>query len=67
LAASRDLVIVPMPGAAREFARLLYATLHALDQRGLDRIVVDQPPDGEEWQAVRDRLTRAAAAGDAPA
>jgi L-threonylcarbamoyladenylate synthase len=56
-----------MPGAAREFARLLYATLHALDQRGLDRIVVDQPPDGEEWQAVRDRLTRAAAAGDAPA
>ncbi|NBW85832.1 MAG: L-threonylcarbamoyladenylate synthase [Planctomycetia bacterium] len=67
LAASRDLVIVPMPNQPQEFARVLYATLHALDQRGLDRIVVDQPSEGEEWQAVRDRLTRAAAAGDAPA
>ena len=65
LAANRDLVIVPMPEEPHEFARLLYATLHALDQRGLERIVVDPPPAGEEWQAVLDRLTRAAAGGDA--
>ncbi|RLS77450.1 MAG: threonylcarbamoyl-AMP synthase [Planctomycetota bacterium] len=67
LAASRDLVIVPMPCQPEEFARVLYATLHALDQRGLERIVADPPPEGEAWRAVRDRLTRAAAAGDAPA
>jgi L-threonylcarbamoyladenylate synthase len=61
LAASRDLVIVPMPADAAGFAARLYATLHALDQRPLDRIVVDEPPDTEEWRAVRDRLIRAAA------
>jgi len=60
LAASRDLVIVPMPADVEGFAARLYATLHALDQRQLDRIVVDRPPDDEEWRAVRDRLTRAA-------
>lgn len=61
LAASRDLLIVPMPADAAGFAARLYATLHALDQRQLDRIVVDEPPDSEEWRAVRDRLIRAAA------
>jgi L-threonylcarbamoyladenylate synthase len=58
----RDLVIVPMPNDPRAYAAALYATLHALDQRGLDRIVVDEPPDTEAWHAVRDRLTRAATA-----
>jgi L-threonylcarbamoyladenylate synthase len=66
LAASRDLVIVPMPNQPQEFARVLYATLHALDQRGLDRVVVDPLPEGEDWRAIRDRLTRAATAGDSP-
>jgi L-threonylcarbamoyladenylate synthase len=60
LAASRDLVIVPMPDAADEFAARLYATLHALDQRALDRIVIDAPPETDAWRAVRDRLGRAA-------
>ena len=59
-ATSRDLLIVPMPERADAFAARLYATLHALDQRQLDRIVVDEPPDTEEWRAVRDRLHRAA-------
>jgi L-threonylcarbamoyladenylate synthase len=63
LAASRDLVIVPMPGEPTAFAAALYATLHALDRRGLDRIVVDEPAATEEWQAIRDRLGRAAARG----
>jgi L-threonylcarbamoyladenylate synthase len=59
-ASSRDLLIVPMPADAEGYAARLYATLHALDQRQLDRIVVDAPPDIEEWRAVRDRLSRAA-------
>jgi len=60
LAASRELVVVPMPAEPEAFAARLYATLHALDQRPLDRILVDSPPDTEAWRAVRDRLGRAA-------
>jgi L-threonylcarbamoyladenylate synthase len=60
LAARRELVIVPMPHEPEPYARLLYATLHALDQRALDRIVVAALPDGEDWKAIRDRLQRAA-------
>ena len=60
LAATRELVIVPMPETPADYARLLYATLHALDQRELSWIVVDPVPDTEAWRAVRDRLARAA-------
>jgi len=63
LAAGGDLVIVPMPAEPAAFAAALYATLHALDRRGLDRIVVDEPPATEDWLAIRDRLGRAAAEG----
>jgi L-threonylcarbamoyladenylate synthase len=38
----------------------LYAALHQLDAANLDRIVVEMPPDGNEWIAVHDRLWRAA-------
>jgi L-threonylcarbamoyladenylate synthase len=62
LAGCRDLVVVPMPADPAGYARCLYATLHALDQRQLDRIVVDPPPADEAWRAVRDRLGRAAEA-----
>ena len=61
LAGHRELVVVPMPADPAGYARLLYATLHALDQRQLDRIIVDRPPADDAWQAVLDRLTRAAA------
>lgn len=60
LASRRELVVVPMPSDPAAYARLLYATLHALDQRTLDRIVVAAPPDTEAWKAIRDRLLRAA-------
>lgn len=60
-ASSRELLIVPMPADPEGFAARLYATLHALDQRHLDCIVVDEPPHAEDWRAVRDRLSRAAA------
>jgi len=60
LAASGELVAVPMPADPAGYARCLYATLHALDERQLDRIVADPPPAAAAWQAVRDRLSRAA-------
>ena len=60
LAASRDLVIVPMPADPDAYAAMLYASLHALDKRDLGTIVVDPPADTDAWRAIRDRLTRAA-------
>lgn len=42
-----------------EAARQLYAAMRALDGRRLDLIVVLMPPRGREWDALRDRLTRA--------
>ena len=49
-----------MPADAREYAAVLYETLHRLDHEGLDWIAVERPPDTPEWRGVLDRLTRAA-------
>jgi len=38
----------------------LYANLRELDRAGAARILVQAPPDGDAWDAVRDRLRRAA-------
>ena len=62
LASSRDLLVVPMPADPAAFATGLYATLHAIDRRSLDAIVVDAPPDTDAWRAVTDRLSRASKA-----
>ncbi len=51
--------LIEMPSAAEDYARHLYATLHAIDQRGIGTIWVEFPPDTPPWAAVRDRLTRA--------
>jgi L-threonylcarbamoyladenylate synthase len=45
----------------REYAADLYAALHRLDDAGVATIVVQEPPDTEDWLAIRDRLKRAAA------
>lgn len=41
------------------FASRLYRTLRDLDQQGWDLILFPEPPVGEEWDGVRDRLQRA--------
>jgi L-threonylcarbamoyladenylate synthase len=48
------------PADPAGFAHDLYANLRALDALGCDRIVV-QKPVGQPWQAIHDRLKRAAA------
>jgi len=52
---------IVMPTDPAEYAAHLYAVLHELDDAGVERIVVDLPPDSEEWLTVRDRLRRASA------
>ena len=48
------------PRDAAGFAHDLYANLRDLDALGCIRIVVQRPPGTEAWQAVVDRLQRAA-------
>lgn len=52
----------PPHSDAAVYGRALYATLRALDDGRADRLLVEQVPATPEWDAVRDRLTRAAAA-----
>jgi len=54
---------VRMPGTTAEYAAALYRVLHELDARGYDWIAVDAPGNAREWEAVRDRLMRAAGSG----
>jgi len=49
-----------MPADAREYAAVLYETLHRLDAEGFDWIGIDEPHGGPEWAGVLDRLRRAA-------
>jgi L-threonylcarbamoyladenylate synthase len=51
--------VVAMPADPSAYAARLYAALHELDDAGVDRIVVEMPPAGEAWSAIRDRLDRA--------
>ena len=50
-----------MPREAEAFARALYAELHRCDESAAGWIVVEALPDTAEWQAINDRLRRAAA------
>lgn len=43
------------------FAHDLYANLHRLDRAGADRILIAEPPAEPGWDAIRDRLLKAAA------
>jgi len=48
------------PADPAGYARRLYALLHELDAAGATRILVARPPQGDDWDAVHDRLNRAA-------
>ncbi|GAB1642779.1 L-threonylcarbamoyladenylate synthase [Krasilnikovia sp. MM14-A1259] len=53
-----DEVLSADPG---EYAADLYAALHRLDDAQAGTILVQAPPDTEDWLAIRDRLQRASA------
>lgn len=54
------------PSDAADYARHLYTNLRELDAAGSGVILVEAAPAGNEWDAVRDRLARAAAGAAAP-
>jgi L-threonylcarbamoyladenylate synthase len=51
--------VVVLPSDPAGYAARLYDVLHELDRAGLDRIMVSEPPEGEDWLGIRDRLWRA--------
>jgi L-threonylcarbamoyladenylate synthase len=52
---------VAMPGEPSAYAAALYRVLHELDSEGWDWIAFEEPPSDGAWDAIRDRLHRAAA------
>lgn len=50
---------VKMPSTPAGYAHDLYRTLRVLDNEHFKRIVIERVPEGAEWEAIRDRLTKA--------
>jgi L-threonylcarbamoyladenylate synthase len=51
--------IMVMPSDVNAYGHDLYGRLRELDHAGLDLILIEQPPQTEEWRAVNDRLEKA--------
>jgi L-threonylcarbamoyladenylate synthase len=54
-------LVARLPDDPQGYARGLYAALRELEDADCTAIVVEDVPLGSEWDAVRDRLTRASA------
>lgn len=50
---------IKMPRSAAAYSAVLYDNLHRLDRMRVSTIYVQEPPETPEWEAVRDRLTKA--------
>ena len=50
-----------LPDDAAAVAQQLFAVLREFDAQGVKLIWVETPPEGPQWEGVRDRLQRAAA------
>lgn len=59
LKASRRIHVIRMPKQAEAYAQALYSALRDLDHLRIDRILVEDPPEGEDWRAINDRLHKA--------
>jgi L-threonylcarbamoyladenylate synthase len=59
-AASGCTPLVVLPDAPEGYARGLFAALHAVDEAGVDAVVIEEVPAGAAWWAIADRLARAA-------
>ena len=55
-----QVVMRRMPEDAVKTAQQLFAVLREFDQQGVKLIWIETPPDGAEWDGVRDRVQRAA-------
>jgi L-threonylcarbamoyladenylate synthase len=52
--------LINMPTNQARYAHDLYGKLRDFDKSEIDMILIEQPPQSEAWQAVNDRLSKAA-------
>lgn len=52
---------IEMPNDPGKYAAMIYGALHDADAEGWDWIAVEKPPMDAGWDAIRDRIERAAA------
>lgn len=52
--------VLLLPADPRGYAAQLYAALRTLETAGVARILIEEPPKGGRWNAIHDRLRRAA-------
>ena len=55
-----QLTWVIMPDKPKDYAHELYCVLRDLDKQGFKRILIEAVPEESAWDAIRDRLLRAA-------
>ncbi len=60
LASAERVTVRCLPEGPAEYARLMYRTLHELDDAGVDVIVAEAVPEADGWWAVADRQRRGA-------
>jgi len=63
ISSSKGVHLRAMPQQALATGRELFGTLRDFDEIGAQLIWIETPPDTTDWEGVRDRLQRAAAAG----
>lgn len=51
-----------MPSNSADYAQIMYSVLRNLDNQNYQKIIFEMPPQLPQWQAINDRLSRAAAA-----
>jgi L-threonylcarbamoyladenylate synthase len=61
IALPQEVISLRLPEDPAGYARDLYASLRELEDRGCTSICVESVPASPEWDAIRDRLSRAAA------
>lgn len=61
LSARLESAWIAMPDQPEPFARALYSALRQADTAGPDRMLVERPPATAGWEAIADRLQKAAA------
>ncbi|HWE23160.1 MAG TPA: L-threonylcarbamoyladenylate synthase [Myxococcales bacterium] len=60
VALSDSMIALRLPSDPAGYARDLYAAMRDLEDRGCTSICIESVPSSPEWDAIRDRLTRAA-------
>ncbi|MBU6140059.1 MAG: threonylcarbamoyl-AMP synthase [Proteobacteria bacterium] len=59
IAGSQGVEMYQMPNTKTKYAQKLYETLHHIDGTNVEKILVETPPNSDDWADIRDRLKKA--------